>query len=110
MNAERVLIAAEAVGIGYAALRRAALYARERHVFGRPIGQNQSIQHPLADSWCQLEAARLVLYNAAKQFDAGYKGGEFANAAKYLAANAAFTACERAILTHGGVGYGELAL
>jgi len=107
MNAERILIAAEALGIGYAALRRAALYAGERTVFGRKIGQNQAIQHPLADSWMQLEAARLMIYQAAKLYDAGYEAGEYANAAKYLGAEAAYRACERAVMTHGGMGYAK---
>ncbi|KAJ5225639.1 hypothetical protein N7468_006864 [Penicillium chermesinum] len=105
MNAERILIAAEALGLGYAALRRAALYASDRTVFGRPIGMNQGIQHPLAESWMQLEAARLMIYHAARMYDAGYTAGEYANAAKYLAAEAAFQACERAVMTHGGMGY-----
>lgn len=107
MNAERILIAAEALGIGFAALRRAALYAGERVVFGRQIGQNQAIQHPLADSWMQLEAARLMIYQAARMYDAGHETGEYANAAKYLAAEAAFRACERAVMTHGGMGYAK---
>ncbi|KAK5942889.1 hypothetical protein PMZ80_005455 [Knufia obscura] len=107
MNAERVLIAAEALGIGYAALRRAAMYAGERTVFGRKIGQNQAIQHPLADSWMQLESARLVVYLAAKLYDDGHESGEYANAAKYLAAEAAFRACERAVMVHGGMGYAK---
>ncbi len=107
MNAERILIGAEALGLGYTALRRAAIYASERHVFGRPIGKNQAIQHPLADSWMKLEAARLMLYHAAKMYDQGYDSGEYANAAKYLAAEAAFEACERAVMTHGGMGYAK---
>jgi alkylation response protein AidB-like acyl-CoA dehydrogenase len=107
MNAERILIAAEALGTGFAALWRAAEYAGERKGFGRAIGQNQAIQHPLADSWMQLEAARLMVYQAARMYDAGYEAGEYANAAKYLAAEAAFTACERAVMTHGGMGYAE---
>ncbi|OAP59027.1 hypothetical protein AYL99_06324 [Fonsecaea erecta] len=107
MNAERILIAAEALGTGFAALRRAALYAGERVVFGRAIGQNQAIQHPLAESWMELEAARLMIYQAARMYDAGYEAGEYANAAKYLAAEAAFRACERAVLTHGGMGYAK---
>ncbi|RMZ83923.1 hypothetical protein DV737_g1501, partial [Chaetothyriales sp. CBS 132003] len=76
MNAERILIGAEALGLGYAALRRAAIYAGERNVFGRPIGKNQAIQHPLADSWMQLEAARLMIYQAAKMYDQGYQAGD----------------------------------
>ncbi|KAJ5080820.1 hypothetical protein N7456_013530 [Penicillium angulare] len=107
MNAERILIAAEAVGLGYAALRKAAIYAGDRQVFGRPIGKNQGIQHPLADSWMNLEAARLMIYHAARMYDQGYVAGEYANAAKYLAAEAAFQACERAVMTHGGMGYAK---
>ena len=105
MNPERILIAAEAVGIGRAALRRAAAYAKERVVFDRPIGQNQGIQHPLAKSWMQLEAANLMMLKAAALYDAGQECGVEANAAKYLAAEAAGEACETAILTHGGMGY-----
>lgn len=105
MNAERILIGAEALGLGFAALRRAAIYAGERVVFGRAIGKNQGIQHPLADSWMNLEAARLMIYQAAKLYDQGYASGEYANAAKYLAAEAAFKACERAVMTLGGMGY-----
>jgi alkylation response protein AidB-like acyl-CoA dehydrogenase len=107
MNAERILLGAEALGLGYAALRRAALYSKDRVVFGRPIGQNQGIQHPLADSWMKLEAARLVVYQAARMYDEGHATGEYANAGKYLAAEAAFEACERAVLTHGGMGYAK---
>lgn len=107
MNAERVLIAAEALGLGYASLRRAALYAQERVVFGRPIGKNQGIAHPLADSWMKLEAARLMTYQAARMYDDGYQTGEYANACKYLAADAAYEAAERAVLTHGGMGYAK---
>ncbi len=107
MNAERILIGAEALGLGFAALRRAAIYAGERHVFGRPIGKNQGIQHPLADSWMHLEAARLMIYQAAKLYDEGHGSGEYANAAKYLAAEAAYTACERAVMTMGGMGYAK---
>ncbi|KAL3486893.1 acyl-CoA dehydrogenase/oxidase [Aspergillus germanicus] len=107
MNAERILIAAEALGLGYAALRRASIYARERHVFGRAIGQNQAVQHPLAISWMELEAARMMVYHAARMYDSGYAGGEYANSAKYLAAEAAFRACERAVMMHGGMGYAK---
>ena len=82
MNAERVLLAAEAVGLGFAALRRASIYAKERHVFGHAIGKNQGIAHPLGDSWAQLEAARLMTQMAARLYDSGYPSGEFANAAK----------------------------
>lgn len=107
MNAERILIGAEALGLGYAALRRATIYAGERIVFGRPIGKNQGIQHPLADSWMHLEAARLMICQATKMYDSGYSSGEYANAGKYLAAEAAFQACERAVMCHGGVGYAK---
>ena len=105
MNPERILIAAEAVGIGRAAVRKAAQYARERVVFGRPIGQNQGIAHPLAKCWMQLEAANLMVMKAAALYDAGAECGTEANAAKFLAAEAAFTACETAVLTLGGMGY-----
>jgi acyl-CoA dehydrogenase len=104
-NPERILIAAEAVGLGYAALRRATRYAKERVVFDRPIGQNQGIQHPLARCWMNLEAASLMVLKAATLYDAGRECGAEANAAKYLAAEAAFTACETAVMTHGGMGY-----
>jgi acyl-CoA dehydrogenase len=107
LNPERVLIAAEAVGLGRAALARAARYAKERVVFGRPIGQNQGIQHPLADAWTRLEAANLMLLKAASLYDRGEPCGAEANAAKYLAAEACHTACERAVLTHGGMGYAK---
>jgi acyl-CoA dehydrogenase len=107
MNPERILIAAEAVGIGRAALVRAANYARERVVFGRPIGQNQAIQHPLAQCWAELEAASLMVLRAASLYDRGEECGLEANAAKYLAAEAAFRTCEQAVLTHGGMGYSK---
>jgi acyl-CoA dehydrogenase len=108
MNPERILIAAEAVGLGRAALARAARYAKERVVFGRPIGQNQGIQHPLAERWIELEAAELLVLRAAAAYDRGEDAaavGAFANAAKYFAAEAGHRACETAILTHGGMGY-----
>ncbi len=107
LNPERILIAAEAVGLGRAALRRAAGYAAEREVFGRPIGQNQGIQHPLAQSWMELEAAHLMVQKAAWLYDQGQTCGAEANAAKYLAAEACFHACENAIFTHGGMGYAK---
>ncbi|MFI4986192.1 MAG: acyl-CoA dehydrogenase family protein [Alphaproteobacteria bacterium] len=107
MNPERVLVAAEAVGIGRAALRKAAAYARERVVFGRPIGKNQGIQHPLAKAWMELEAANLMTLKAAQLYDAGKECGTEANAAKYLAAEAAVEACGTAVLTLGGMGYAE---
>lgn len=107
LNAERILIAAGLVGLGRAALRRAADYARERVVFGRPIGMNQSIQHPLAASWAQLEAADLMAFKAAALYDRGEPCGAEANAAKYLAAEAAFETCTHAVMTHGGMGYAK---
>ena len=108
MNPERILIAAEAVGLGRAALARAARYAGERVVFGRPIGRNQAIQHPLAERWIELEAAELMVLRAAAAYDRGEEPGlvgAYANAAKYCAAEAGFRACETAIMTHGGMGY-----
>ncbi len=107
LNPERILIAAEALGLGYVALRRACEYARERIVFNRPIGQNQAIQHPLAECWMQLEAARLMVLNAAWQYDQGKPCGPAANTAKYLAAEAGFHACQQAVMTHGGFGYAK---
>ena len=107
LNPERVLVAAEAVGIGRAALSRAARYARERVVFGRPIGQNQGIQHPLAKNWAELEAANLMVFKAAWLYDQGRECGAEANAAKYLAAEAGYHACEQAVMTHGGMGYAQ---
>jgi len=105
LNPERVLIAAEAVGIGRAALGRATAYARERVVFGRPIGQNQSVQHPLAQDWMALEAAWLMTLQSAWRYDQGLDCGPQANAAKYLAAEAGLKACQNAVMTHGGFGY-----
>ncbi len=107
MNVERVLIAAEAVGLGRAALRKAATYAKERVVFDRPIGQNQGIAHPLAKCWAELEAANLMVFKAASLYDADAPCGAEANAGKYLAAEAAFRACETAVLAHGGMGYAK---
>jgi len=105
LNPERILIGAEAIGLGRAALAKATQYARERHVFGRPIGQNQAIQHPLAEAWAEMEAADLMIFKAARLYDAGKPCGAEANAGKYLAAEAAHKACERAVLTLGGMGY-----
>lgn len=106
-NPERVLIAAEAIGIGRAAIARAARYARERIVFNRPIGMNQGIQHPLAKCWAQLEAANLMVMKAATLFDQGLDCGVEANAGKYLAGESAFEACHTAMLTLGGMGYAQ---
>jgi acyl-CoA dehydrogenase len=107
LNPERVLVAAEAIGIGRVALERASRYARERVVFGRPIGQNQGIQHPLAKSWAELEAANLMVMKAAWLYDEGLPCGAEANDAKYLAGEAGFRACEQAVMTHGGMGYAQ---
>ncbi|KAK3651401.1 hypothetical protein LTR56_002463 [Elasticomyces elasticus] len=107
MNAERILLSGEAVGIGYAALRHASNYARERIVFGRPIGKNQAVAHPLAKAWCQLESTRLMIMQAAKMWDEGFATGEYANAVKYLAGENAFTACETAVCSMGGMGYAK---
>ncbi len=107
MNPERILIAAEAVGLGRVALARAAKYAGERIVFGRPIGQNQGIQHPLAERWIELEAAELLVLRAAAAYDQGEEAGAYANAAKYFAGEAGARACETAMLTHGGMGYAK---
>jgi len=107
LNPERILLGAEAVGIGRNAIARAARYARERVVFGRPIGMNQGIQHPLAKCWAQLEAANLMVMKAATLFDKGEECGVEANAGKYLAAEAAFEACHTAMLTLGGMGYAQ---
>lgn len=105
INPERILVAAEAVGIGRRALSKAAAYAKERVVFGRPIGKNQGIAHPLAESWMQLEAADLMIWRAASLYDSGRPCGAEANAAKFLAADAAYLACDRAVRTMGGMGY-----
>jgi len=107
MNPERILIAAEAVGLGKCALARATAYAKERVVFNRPIGQNQAIQHPLAKNWMELEAAWLMMMSAAWQYDNGLPCGAAANAAKYLAGEAGFDACQQAVMTHGGFGYAK---
>ncbi|WP_083745580.1 acyl-CoA dehydrogenase family protein [Variovorax sp. KK3] len=107
LNPERIIIAAEVVGLGRRALRKAAEYAKERVVFGRPIGKNQSIQHPLAESWMALEAADLMTWHAATLYDSGQPCGAEANTAKYLAAEASFDACDRAVRTHGGFGYAK---
>ena len=105
LNPERILIAAEALGVGKVALRRATAYAKERIVFGRPIGQNQGIQFPLADSYAKLAAAELVIRKASWLYDNGQPCGAEANMAKYLAAEWGFEAADRALQTHGGFGY-----
>jgi acyl-CoA dehydrogenase len=106
-NPERILIAAEAVGLGRAALGLAARYANERIVFDRPIGKNQAIQHPLAQRWMELEAANLMVLKAAWLYDSQQPCAPEANAAKYLAAEAGYRACETAVMTHGGMGYAK---
>jgi acyl-CoA dehydrogenase len=105
LNPERILLAAEALGIGRAAIARAVRYANERVVFGRPIGQNQGISFPLADAHMRLRAAELMIREASRRYDAGGPCGAEANAAKYVAAEAAFDAADRAVQTHGGMGY-----
>ena len=107
LNPERMLIAAEALGIGRVALDKAVRYANERVVFGRPIGMNQGIQFPLADALARLDAAELVLRKASWLYDHGKPCGREANTAKYLCAEAGFEAADRALQTHGGMGYSE---
>jgi acyl-CoA dehydrogenase len=107
LNPERILIAAEAIGLGRDALSRAAAYARERVVFGRPIGQNQGVQHPLAENWAYLESAWWMTMRAASLYDAKKPCGAEANAAKFLGARAAFDATTRSVMTHGGMGYSK---
>jgi len=107
LNPERILIAAEALGIGRSALNRAVDYAKNRIIFNRPIGKNQSIQHPLAENWVELEAAELLILKAAFQYDNGQNSGGLANAAKYFAAEAAFKAANQAVMTLGGMGYAK---
>lgn len=106
LNPERVLLGAEATGLGRVAIDRASRYARERVVFGRPIGQNQ-IQHPLAKAWMQVEAASLMVFKAATLFDKGLDCGVEANSAKYLAAEAGYEACQTAMMSMGGMGYAQ---
>lgn len=107
LNPERVLLGAEAIGLGRVAINKAARYAQERVVFDRPIGMNQGIQHPLAKCWAQVEAANLMVMKAASLFDAGKDCGVEANAGKYLAAEAGFESCHTAMLTLGGMGYAK---
>ena len=107
LNPERVLVGAEAIGLGRAALKRATAYAKERVVFDRPIGQNQAIQHPLAQCWMELEAADLMVFKAAWLYDHGESAGPAANAAKYLGAEAGHKACQTAVMTLGGFGYAK---
>ena len=107
LNPERILVGAEALGIGVQTLNRAVDYARNRIVFGRPIGQNQAIQHPLAENWMDLQSAFLVCMEAARLYDAGKPAGALANAAKYLGAEAGYRAATQTVMTHGGMGYAK---
>lgn len=107
LNPERILLGAEATGLGRVAIQKAARYARERVVFDRPIGMNQGIQHPLAKCWAQVEAANLMVMSAATKFDNNEDCGVEANTGKYLAAEAGFEACHTAMLTLGGMGYAQ---
>ncbi|MCE0761949.1 acyl-CoA/acyl-ACP dehydrogenase [Pseudonocardia kujensis] len=107
LNPERMLVAAEALGLGRVALDRAVSYGNQREVFGRPIGMNQGLQFPLADSLARLDAAELVLRKATWLYDQGKPCGREANTAKYLCADAGFQAADRALQTHGGMGYSE---
>jgi acyl-CoA dehydrogenase len=107
LNPERLLIAAEAVGIGMGALERAAKYAKDRVVFGRPIGMNQGVQHPLAESWMALESSFWMTMRGCYLYDSGQPCGAEANSSKFLAARAAFDACTRAVMFHGGMGYSK---
>src|SRR6201988_2830486 len=107
LNSERIVVGLEGVGIGHAALELAAKYANERVVFDRPIGENQAVAHPLADSWIRLESARLMAMHAAKLYAQHQNCGKEAAAAKYLGAEAGFDACDRAMSTHGGYAYAK---
>lgn len=107
LNPERILVAAEAIGLGRNALKRAAQYANDRIVFDRPIGQNQGIQHPLAEAWMELETANLMMLKAATLYDQGKPCGAEANTAKYMCAEAGFKAAQTAVFTHGGYGYAK---
>ena len=107
LNPERVLLAAEAIGLGRAALRRASKYAAERIVFDRPIGKNQGVQHPLAERWIELQAGTLLYQRAAWLYDRGDPCAAEANAAKFFCAESGFKACETAVLTLGGMGYAK---
>jgi acyl-CoA dehydrogenase len=107
LNPERILVAAESIGLGRNALRRAVQYAKERVVFDRPIGQNQGVQHPLAEAWMKLETANLMMLKAASLYDRGEPCGAEANAAKFMCAEAGFEAAQTAMFTLGGYGYAK---
>ncbi|WP_372072498.1 acyl-CoA/acyl-ACP dehydrogenase [Tistrella mobilis] len=105
LNAERVLIAAECIGDGYWFIDKVSAYASERQVFGRPIGQNQGVQFPIAESFIEVEAANLMRWEACRLYDAGQPCGAQANMAKYLAAKASWEAANACIQFHGGFGF-----
>ena len=105
MNAERILIAAECVGDAKWFIEKSTAYAKERHVFGRPIGQNQGIQFPIARAYAQMRAAELMVHDALRRYEAGENPGAEANMAKMLAAEASWAAAETAVQTHGGFGF-----
>jgi acyl-CoA dehydrogenase len=107
LNPERIVVAYEQLGIGRRALELASEYAKSRVVFDRPIGKNQAVQHPLADSWMRMHAAQLVATEAAQLYDAGKPCGAESNTAKYLATEAAFEVCDRAMQVHGGFCYAK---
>jgi len=107
LNAERIIASNAALGIGRASVRRASAYAKERHVFGRPIGKNQAVAHPIAEAMMRLDAAQLMVDRAAWLLDNGFECGKEANMGKYLSADAAFKAADVAVQTHGGYGYGK---
>ncbi|MES2999554.1 MAG: acyl-CoA dehydrogenase family protein [Pseudomonadota bacterium] len=107
LNPERVVVAAEAIGIGRAAIEMASKYANERVVFDRPIGKNQAVAHPLAECWMRLEAANAMMMKAAVLFDNHQSCGVEANTAKFLGADAGFAACDQAMRTHGGYSYAK---
>ena len=107
LNAERILVASEALGIGRAALRRAVDYANERVVFGRPIGKNQAVSFPLGEARMRLDAAELMIRKASGLLDSGQPCGAEANMAKWLAADACYQAADQAVQTHGGFGYAK---
>ncbi|MBA15836.1 MAG: acyl-CoA dehydrogenase [Sphingomonas sp.] len=107
MNAERILIASECIGDGRFFIDRAAAYARDRSVFGRPIGENQGVQFPIARAYVQLSAAAEMVYKSARMFDEGHLGGTEANMAKMLASEASWYAADMCVQTHGGFGFAE---
>ena len=107
MNAERILIAAECIGDAKWFIERATAYAKERQVFGRPIGQNQGVQFPIARCYAQMRAAELMVHHAARVFDEGGNPGEEANMAKLLASEASWAAADMCVQTHGGFGFAE---